>query len=50
MREGEDEDMVMVPRKRYEQLVKIYSINIAEASINKLRQEIVPMKSVSISP
>jgi hypothetical protein len=44
------EDMVLVPRKRYEQLVNIYSINIAEASINELRQKMMPMKSLSISP
>jgi hypothetical protein len=51
VKEGEKgEDMVLVPRKRYEQLVNIYSINIAEASINELRQKMMPMKSLSISP
>jgi hypothetical protein len=35
--EGSGEEMVLVPRKRYEQLITIYSINIAEISINELR-------------
>lgn len=38
--EGGEEEMVLVPRRRYEQLIKIYSINIAEISINELRQKL----------
>lgn len=30
----------MVPRRRYEQLIEIYSINIAEISVNELRQKL----------
>lgn len=32
--------MVTVPKKRYDKLIEIYSINMAEISINQLRQSL----------
>jgi hypothetical protein len=42
------EEMVLVPRRRYDQLIEIYSINIAEISVNELRQKIQKSLSADI--
>jgi hypothetical protein len=43
----EGDEMVLVPRKRYEKLVEIYSINIAEISINEVREKLKITSGVS---
>jgi hypothetical protein len=37
------EEMVVVPRRRYEKLIEVYSINMAEISINELHDRLQMM-------